>query len=94
MAYNIIALLALIAGLYILYQADKQKKQGPMAVYTLAGIVTLLWAISMVFNSPAMRASSMPLLFGLTTIGTMKSKGLTQAVFGAIAVAIVLLVIG
>jgi len=94
MVINVIALLALFAGLYIVQQADKQKKQEPKAVYALAGLVTLIWAVSMLFNGFVMRTSSMPLVFGMTTIGAMKSKGLTQAVFGAIALIIVLVMIG
>lgn len=94
MIINAISLLALVAGLYILQQSDRQKQQEPRAIYTVAGIIAVVWSLSMLFNGPVMRASSMPLVFGLTTIGAMKSKGLTQAAFGAIALIIVYAMIG
>jgi tryptophan-rich sensory protein len=86
MIVNPIALVALIAGIYLVYQADKQGKSQPKAVYTIAGIITMLWSMGMLFVPQTVNSAMLPLVFGLASVGTVHSKGGTQWAFAAIAI--------
>ncbi len=90
MAINIIAAMALVASIYVLQQADKQKKSGQKMIYALTGLICLLWSLGVMTGIYPGKTAIMPLAFGLAAIGAVKSKGSTQAVFGAVAALIFL----
>ncbi len=90
MAINIIAAMALVAGIYVLQQADKQKKSGQKTVYALTGLICLLWSLGVMTRLYPSNTAIMPLAFGLAAIGAVKSKDSTQAVFGTVAALIFL----
>jgi hypothetical protein len=90
MAINIIAAMALVIGIYVLQQADKQKKPGQKTVYALTGLICLLWSLGVITGIYTANTAIMPLAFGLAAIGAVNSKGSTQAVFGAVAALIFL----
>jgi hypothetical protein len=84
MSVNIIAVLALVVGVYLLQRADKKGKDYK-AVYAIAGIVILLWGLSMLFVGSPIHIGAMPLVFGISVLGTLYTKGNSQAILGAIA---------
>jgi len=85
MAFNVIALVVLVMGVYVLSRADKQKKSQFKTGYAIAGLVLLLWSLAMFSGIYSIQISALPLIFGLTAVGTLCSKGLTQVIFGALA---------
>lgn len=90
MAVNIVAVMSLVVGLYILHRADKLKKN--KEVYALAGLVAVLWSIAMLSGAYP-NFGIMPLAFGLAGAGSLMTKGGTQTVFAAVAVLIFLTVV-
>jgi len=86
MAVNLIALVSLVLGIYVLKKADKKKKSSEFKLtYAISGIVLLVWSLGMLFGTYSASMGMMPLFFGLATIGTLESKGWTQVTFGALA---------
>lgn len=90
MAVNIIAVVSVVLALYVLMRADKQKKSHYGLTYALAGLLLLFWSLSMVFWGFSTIMNAMPLIFGLTVIGSLETKGMTQAIFGAFALLVLL----
>ncbi len=86
MAFNILSFLALLVGLYLVYQADKQKNSGSKIIYAFAGIVATLWSLFTVVGAGPVRFNAMPLAFGLFAVATLYSRGASRAVFGAISI--------
>lgn len=90
MAVDIIAVLTLVAGIYILYEADDEDDNSKKIVYSFTGLVATIWAVMMLFGTYTINIGILPLAFGLFAIGTIHTKGATQAVFGATAILIFL----
>ncbi len=93
MALNIIPLLALVVGLYLIFQTDKQSDGGAKALYAFAGVVAVLWSLFTVLGAYTIRLSAMPLAFGLFALATIYTKGATRAVSGAVALLLFLVII-
>lgn len=90
---NMLAMFTLVSALYVLQKADKQKKQQQKTIYAIAGVIALIWSLTMLFVAYDAKVGLLPLSFGLTTIGALHSKGSTQTIFGALAIIILLSVV-
>ncbi len=93
MVVEIVPALALVLGLYLWYQVDKEKKTRAKIMYTLAGLVASVWAIVMLFGSYNIRISFEPLVFSACMVGTIFTTGSKQAVLGAISLLIFLSIV-
>jgi len=93
MTVDLLAVLTLIAGIYLLYAADEKKKSGAKAMYIFAGLAAGLWGVVVLFGTYPIQIGIMPLAFGFFTIGAFHSKGNMQIVFGAIALLVFLQII-
>jgi bacteriorhodopsin len=90
MAWNIIAVLGLVLGLYLVYRSDCEKKGGNRAFYLASGIITVVWSLASISPASDLNAGAPLLAFGLFSLATVKTKGSTQIVAALIAILILL----
>gem|GEM_PF-5019649 len=90
-AYDVLAFLALTAGIYFVYQADKGTQS--KAIYGFVGIATTLWSLFTVFEVRVFGLDALPPVFGLFAVAAVYSKGATKALSGAAALIFFLAII-
>jgi len=93
MAMEIIPAIALVMGLYLWYQVDKQEKTGSKMIYTFAGLVASIWALIMLFGAYRISIGFEPVVFGAAMIGALHSKGSKQAILWAVSLLIFLSIV-
>ena len=93
MTIDIIPLAAMALGIYLVLQVEKQKSSGSSLLYAFAGIIPIVWSLTTVMGVRSIAIGSTPVLFGIFAIGSMYTKGNTQAISGAVAVLLFLAII-
>lgn len=86
MAFNVLSFVAVVLGLYLLYEVDRQDSKTAKVICAFAGLVAVFWALTVVFGACGVRLSAMPAAFALFAIVSLYSEGATRAMSGAVAV--------
>jgi uncharacterized membrane protein len=89
---NIVAIVGLIIGLFIVHKADGMEKSHEKLLYALVGVIAVIWSLFYVFKPQDARISSWPLIFSFFSLGTIYTKGVARSVAALIVVFIFLVV--
>ena len=84
---TILATIALIIGIYLIFQADRCGSKSSQALYAIVGLILALWGLLLLFGGPmSITFESPALIFGIFALLAFYTKGTTKAISGAVAI--------
>ncbi|MBN2517412.1 MAG: hypothetical protein JXB14_01050 [Candidatus Altiarchaeota archaeon] len=88
---GVLATIALILGIYLIFQAEKAKKKNTQVLFAITGLIAALWGLLLLFGGSIPSVLETPVLaFGVFALLAFYTKGTTQAIAGVVAIIVFL----
>ena len=91
---NMVGIIALALGIYLVYRADQEKKnEVARAFFLITGLIAIAWSLPLFSTGTSPRVGAPLLGFAFFSVATVKTKGATQLISGFVAFVILLAVL-
>ncbi len=93
MTENLLAVLGLVIGVYLVHRADRMDDSGAKAAYAATGMGVALWSLFSAMDASVSRLGLAPVAFGVFAFGAAYAEGSYRAIAAAAAILLFLSII-